>query len=331
MIPNLRDLVSMPRTLDQQVSSLVDAPGWRDAQLFGDRPGAARRAIADHNRFADYVRVDDDFRIVFVNGRFGIRADRISGEGWLKFHIRCEGAGAFLFGERRQVDIASFHCSFRYQPIGLEEAHWYGDSADSRWLTIYTKPEYLAHGLGIDPAILPRELRPIAEGQSRDPVLGIRPTAPEAVRMLADLAVSGTPGTLRHLELEARAFDLLVLLLRMPTTTQTKLSAKDRSRIHEARQILDASLSYTPLIPDLARQVGVNRTKLRAGFKEMFGQTIVEYCQDRRLNTAWHRLLDRDGTISEIAYQLGYESGANFSTAFRRRFGVSPSQLRRSS
>ncbi|MEC5142918.1 helix-turn-helix domain-containing protein [Chitinophaga sp. 212800010-3] len=50
---------------------------------------------------------------------------------------------------------------------------------------------------------------------------------------------------------------------------------------------------------------------------------------EKRFELARTYLLDREKTISEIAYMLGYSSIQHFSKAFRKKYGVAPGKLRK--
>jgi AraC-like DNA-binding protein len=93
---------------------------------------------------------------------------------------------------------------------------------------------------------------------------------------------------------------------------------------YEVREILDRDIAATPSASELARRVGMSEVTLRRMFKATFGVTIVEYVRDRRLDAA--RVMLREGRfqVAEIAYRIGYSDPANFTTAYRRRFGHPP-------
>ncbi len=79
---------------------------------------------------------------------------------------------------------------------------------------------------------------------------------------------------------------------------------------------------------DLARQVGVNEAKLMHAFKQVFGQTIFDYTQGLRMDEAKRLLETTEKSITEIAFDVGYEYSSNFTTAFKRRFFITPSVAR---
>ncbi|MFC2634249.1 MAG: helix-turn-helix transcriptional regulator, partial [Capnocytophaga granulosa] len=53
------------------------------------------------------------------------------------------------------------------------------------------------------------------------------------------------------------------------------------------------------------------------------------YLYDYKMNLAQQLLLHTDKSIGEIALQCGYEHLSHFSTAFKRKFGLSPQEMRR--
>ena len=103
----------------------------------------------------------------------------------------------------------------------------------------------------------------------------------------------------------------------------------DIDKIHEVSERLIHNLRYTPSISELAREIGMNEKKLCYGFKEVFGNTIFGYLYDYKMQLAQQLLLQTDKSVSEIAFQCGYEHLSHFSTAFKRKFGLSPQEMRR--
>lgn len=62
-------------------------------------------------------------------------------------------------------------------------------------------------------------------------------------------------------------------------------------------------------------------------FNEVIGLTPYEYIMRRRLSEAVVLLAD-DVSVTEIAYQVGFDSLDGFSRSFRRMFGITPSEYR---
>lgn len=140
-------------------------------------------------------------------------------------------------------------------------------------------------------------------------------------------------GPLRKLFLSAKALEILVLQAeafeqhqqRPPRTVRSEY---DQERLLFARDYLIQHLQLPPTLPELARLAGLNEYKLKRGFREQFGQTVFGYLADYRLREARAQLIGGRKTASELAFELGYSSLQHFSAAFRKRFGVSPRELR---
>jgi len=96
----------------------------------------------------------------------------------------------------------------------------------------------------------------------------------------------------------------------------------------KARNILERDYAAPPTINQLARLIGLNEAKLMQDFKQLYGQTIFDFTQNIRMDEAKRLLETTSKSITEIAFDVGYEYSSNFTTAFKRRFGVPPSVAR---
>ncbi len=79
----------------------------------------------------------------------------------------------------------------------------------------------------------------------------------------------------------------------------------------------------------LGDQAGLSRTVLHERFVHFIGQPPMQYLTRWRMQVAAGRLRDTDDKVLEIALDVGYESEAAFSRAFRREVGESPGAWRR--
>lgn len=109
---------------------------------------------------------------------------------------------------------------------------------------------------------------------------------------------------------------------------RTTLSLAERRRLRKAEEML---LDYksTPSIEILASEIGVSVNTLQRLFQAAYGTSVFSHIRDRRLEQARLALETEGLAIAQAAHIAGYTSPANFSTAFKRRFGFSPSQCRR--
>lgn len=81
-------------------------------------------------------------------------------------------------------------------------------------------------------------------------------------------------------------------------------------------------------IEEIARVVGLGRTKLFNKVKGLTGQTPIEFINNFRLNKAARLLSDSDLLIKEVGYKVGFSDVRYFRKCFIRRFGVTPNDYR---
>lgn len=106
------------------------------------------------------------------------------------------------------------------------------------------------------------------------------------------------------------------------------LTTTDRERIAVARQLVDQQWNEKLTLELIARECGINRSKLARGFRELYGCTVSEALAERRLAEARQQLIATDLPVALIGYRNGYQNNAAFTRAFGRRYGLSPSTFR---
>lgn len=114
---------------------------------------------------------------------------------------------------------------------------------------------------------------------------------------------------------------------------QTLPSARERLR-ERARHFILSHLSDPDLdADDVARHCGVSVRYLRAAFADMHC-SLGTFVREARLQECRNALMNpqlADRSVMDIAMSWGFNDAAWFSRAYRRQFGVSPSEDRRSS
>jgi AraC-like DNA-binding protein len=79
-------------------------------------------------------------------------------------------------------------------------------------------------------------------------------------------------------------------------------------------------------VESIAAAAGMSRSAFAARFKELLGQTPLQYVTEWRMQKAMHLLQKRDEKLIDVARSVGYDSDAAFSKAFKRVVGTNPSQ-----
>jgi AraC family transcriptional regulator len=95
-------------------------------------------------------------------------------------------------------------------------------------------------------------------------------------------------------------------------------------RLKRALELLEANLTKTPSLADLAAQLRIHPTFFCRAFKQSTGLSPHRYLLARRINRAKDMMKDRSRTLTEIALDCGFSSSSQFSIVFKRITGVSP-------
>ena len=82
-------------------------------------------------------------------------------------------------------------------------------------------------------------------------------------------------------------------------------------------------------VDDVALYVGINRKYLHTVFKNACGKSPKEYIIDYRMKKACELLHQKELSVSNIAYSVGYSDPLMFSKMFKLKTGASPSEYRK--
>ncbi len=281
----------------------------------------------------DLVSFDDDFILLSMRGEF--RRDLnyvIAGEGWTRLHFRRSARSSMDFFGIGESEFEGPLCQILHQPEGVADEEWIEGGVPLEWVTLLIRPELLVERFHLDSVRLDDRVRRLANG-SDDFLLQNWSLSPAMIRAMSQLLGTDYQGDLRRVHLEAKCIELIcmmsdVLSERESSCLPVKLSTSDIDRLHEARALLARRFAEAPSVEQLAREVGLNRNKLSYGFKHLFDTTISDFCAESRLQAAWEMLCDTDLPIGRIAHRVGYRQPAAFSTAFKKRYGMTPRQAR---
>ena len=82
-------------------------------------------------------------------------------------------------------------------------------------------------------------------------------------------------------------------------------------------------------VEELSKEVGMSRAQLHRKLIALTGVSASRFVRNYRLEHAYQLLQNKVGTVSEIAYRVGYSSPAYFTKCFTEDYGISPSQVKK--
>ena len=108
---------------------------------------------------------------------------------------------------------------------------------------------------------------------------------------------------------------------------QIELKGNDQQLMEKVMRIVNERLNDPDFnVEALADQVGLSRVQLHRRIKDITGITVGEFIRNLRLKQAAELLAKGDVTVSQVTYALGMSNPTHFTAAFKRYFGVTPTE-----
>ncbi len=113
------------------------------------------------------------------------------------------------------------------------------------------------------------------------------------------------------------------------TATDNVLSLQDQRFIDMLSRAVESNLEIRQFgVEDLAREIGMSRSLIYRKLQSISGRSVSQFIRDIRLGKAMELLEQNSGTVSEIAYRVGFGSPAYFNTCFHERYGYTPGEVK---
>lgn len=107
-----------------------------------------------------------------------------------------------------------------------------------------------------------------------------------------------------------------------------KITDKEIQRLMHLEALLVRDLCRAPLaLPEMARIAMMSQTKMKSLFKILYEYSPHEYFQKSRMLKAKVLLNSKKYTIKEAGTMLGFKNLSNFTIAFKKEFGMLPSEI----
>ena len=99
--------------------------------------------------------------------------------------------------------------------------------------------------------------------------------------------------------------------------------------IFRSLEQIEGRISEKLTVENIARAVFFSKFHYQRLFREIVGDSVMEYVTKRRLTLAGRALLETDAAIVDIALEYGYDSREGFTRSFKTYMGVSPTEYRK--
>lgn len=255
----------------------------------------------------------------------------ISAADILRVRIASAADGEYVSADGDPLDFKGAGALIIIEPPGMPPAKA-AFVGHNRAVTVYTHRMRLQCLYAEREYELPAALQAFLSGGLRHTIVRRLPLNAALLRCLEDLQSCDLDGRSRRLFIGSKATEILCHAFKAMADDdgfgRVAASPQMKRGVIEAQEHLRTNFVDPPSLDGLARDVGLSRSSLCAGFRQILGQTVFDYIGDLRMRQALAMLGEREASITQIAYAVGYSHPSSFSLAVQRRFGTTPSELR---
>jgi AraC-like DNA-binding protein len=318
-------LTDEQRELVNAIVPLSDAQHYRLPKMrFFERRG-----------WMEFCGLADGFFVTFGEIEFDrAKSGYFSVPDTLQVYVASNGDGEFAFPHDAPLSFEAPNTAIVIEPAGAPatEATYTGAH---RYAYVFIHREALRALFSGSEHELPEILRAFVEGSLQRTVGRALPLGSALLGCLEDLHACPLEGRRRRLFLQSKAIEIVCQAIEaleraggLAPAPTTMLTARG---VLKAQRLLAETFVSRSSVEDLAREVGLSRSALCTGFRQILGQSVFDYTQNLRMEQALAYLNERDASITEIAFAVGYKNVSSFSVAVQRHFGATPTELRRRS
>jgi len=304
----------------------------RDGVLFRTHGGPRSLVMQE------IVQVEEDVLLLACNwSPLGeLRQKQLVGDSdWIHIQFYLEGSGQEWISNGDVVDLSEGSCVVAHYPEGSVIERALRAVSSFRAACLYLRPKALAKLIDVaGSSLLENALQNTQTDSSRLRADTLPLTS--AMRVAVNDVLGCTyRGRARRLYMRAKSLELLSAVLcglesEDPERNDSSLELSPLAirKMEQARQIIMSELGTPMTLAQLARRLGINRTKLVLGFKQVYGVSVQAYWRDQKLNRAHELLRQGNARVTDVAFDLGYTELSSFTRAFCQKFGYSPSTIK---
>jgi len=120
-------------------------------------------------------------------------------------------------------------------------------------------------------------------------------------------------------------------LYKLTETPTAELLTMDEQFLRRVKHVVENRLSDADFsVDEMASEVHLSRVQLHRKLKALIDMPASDYIRTLRLNRAAELIAHKTANIAEIAYDVGFTNPSHFSEAFKKQFGILPSEYGKS-
>ncbi|WP_396158789.1 helix-turn-helix transcriptional regulator [Flavobacterium sp.] len=273
------------------------------------------------------IKIDTDFTLLrFQNDSESTETlEKQVGSGLIQFHFNVKGKGKFIFNNNSYVlDLNEEKALLLYNP--QKELPLHLEIAPKSWIISILISIKKFHTLfSSDSEMIPF----LSKDNLEKKYYTEESISPSMAIVLNQIFHYNQNSSIKNLYLKGKSYELLSLFFNTnedPNAEHCPFLSDEENvlKIKKAKEIIIKNMAEPPGLQELADEVGISLKKLKAGFKEIYGDTVFNFLFDYKMEFA-RKLLDTGSyNVNEVGLKIGYSTSSHFIAAFKKKFGTTP-------
>lgn len=275
----------------------------------------------------EQINIDTDFFVLrFQNNteKTEIFKKQVA-SSYIQFHFNLKGTAKFVFNDASySLDLVEEKALLLYNP--QKELPLYLEIEPKSWIISVLISIKKFHTLFSNES----ELIPfLSKDNLEKKYYAEEGISPSLAIVLNQIFHYNQNSSIKNLYLKGKSYELLSLFFNTnedPDAEHCPFLSDESNvlKIKKAKEIIIKNMAEPPGLHELADEVGISLKKLKAGFKEIYGDTVFNFLFDYKMEFA-RKLLDSGSyNVNEVGLQIGYSTSSHFISAFKKKFGTTP-------
>lgn len=230
--------------------------------------------------------------------------------------------------ERPSDDEGKYICCMAMTEFSKNRYNQWEDNENVIGFDIYFNKNFAKNELGVDEKIIVSHMAALSKGRVVDNSFVYIDVLKNAAYIREVFFSDDDLNVLKKIKISNIVSNIIVRAIFSHANENFNLNcSRDHKKIAMVKGIIDQNVRNTPDIESISKAIGVSVSKLMKSFREIEKRTVGDYITEQKMLLAAKMLREGRLTISEVAYECGYEHPSNFTTAFKRFYGSPPRQF----
>lgn len=129
-----------------------------------------------------------------------------------------------------------------------------------------------------------------------------------------------------HVTCSAQALIMEIKITFNINPAEAQIKNMDKQFLQRALQIIEKNIDETSFnTAEFSKKLGISRVHLHRKLKALTNQSASKFIRSIRLKSAAYMLKECAGSVSEVAYNTGFNNLSYFTRCFKEQYGVTPS------